>query len=321
MRPKVRYMLVGAFVLLLGAALVTILVWLSAARGDESYKTYVAYMTESVAGLNENAKVQYNGVGVGHVGSIELDVDDPSRVRLTLEIEDGTPIRTDTVATLTSSGITGVARVELSGGTADAGPLRAAEGQEHPIIQTTPSLFVRLDESISGLVTELTGAAESLTQVANRVEGLLDDENSDTITAILENVETFTQDLEGITEQVSSVTGNVERASAELPAVIRRAEQVLAAYEVSAGSIDQAGRDISAAAMGLDHSVAGVADGVNRAITDLSPLTRGTSSQLVHLLDEVQRLAATLRRVSEDIQENPEMILRGRPEAVRGPGE
>jgi phospholipid/cholesterol/gamma-HCH transport system substrate-binding protein len=314
-------MMVGAFVLMLGAALVTILVWLSAARGDESYATYIAYMTESVAGLNENAKVQYNGVDVGHVGTIDLDVDDPSRVRVTLEIEDGTPIRADTVATLTSSGITGVARVELSGGTTEMGPLTAAEGEDYPVIQTAPSLFVRLDESISGLVTELTGAAGSLTSVANRVEGLLDEENSETISAILTNVEEFTADLDGIAEQVAAVTGNVERASAELPAVIVRAEQVLAAYEVSAGSIDQAGRDISAAALGLDESVAGVALGVNRAITDLSPLTRGTSSQLVHLVDELQLLASTLRRVSEDIEQNPEMMLFGRPEAVRGPGE
>ncbi len=328
MRPKVRFMLVGAFVIALGVALVTILVWLSSARGDESYTTYVAYVTESVAGLNENAKVQYNGVDIGHVGSIELDPTDPQRVRVTLEIKENTPIKADTVATLTSSGITGVARIELSGGTVEAGTLDALEGQEHPVIQTTPSLFVRLDESISGLVGELTGAADALTNVANRVEQLLDDENQQTIGNILGNVEEFTADLDqitgevsAITRQISSVTGSVADASEGLPELIAHVDQVLTAYEISAATIDQAAQDISTSAIGLDESVAGVATGVNRVMADLTPLTRGTSSRLVHLVDEIQLLASTLRRVMEDVEQNPEMMLFGRPDAVRGPGE
>ena len=328
MRPKVRFMLVGGFVIALGVALVTILVWLSSARGDATYSTYIAYVTESVAGLSENAKVQYNGVDIGHVGMIELDPNDPRRVRVLLEIEEGTPIKADTVATLTSSGITGVARVELSGGTPDAGPPRVAEGEDYPEITTTPSLFVRLDESISVLVGELTGAAGSLTNVANRVEELLDEENQATIGNILTNVEDFTADLDqittevsGITREISAVTGSVLAASEELPALLAHVDRLLSAYEVSAFTIDQAGSDISIAALGLDQSVGSVATGVNRVLADLTPLTRGATSRLVHLVDELQLLASTLRRVSEDIEQNPEMMLFGRPEAVRGPGE
>ncbi|MFT6397284.1 MAG: phospholipid/cholesterol/gamma-HCH transport system substrate-binding protein [Bradymonadia bacterium] len=321
-------MLVGAFVIALGLALVTILVWLSSARGDESYSTYVAYVSESVAGLNENAKVQYNGVDIGHVGSIELDPSDPQLVRVTLEIEEGTPIKADTTATLTSSGITGVARMELSGGTVEAGDLEALEGQDYPVIQTTPSLFVRLDESISGLVGELSGTAEALTNVANRVEVLLDDENRQSIGNILRNVEDFTGDLDRITDEVSaitreisSVTGNVADASEGLPELIAHVGRLLTAYEGSALMIDQAAADLSTSSLGLDESVASVATGVNRVLADLTPLTRGTSSRLVHLVDEIQLLAATLRRVMEDVEQNPEMMLFGRPDAVRGPGE
>ena len=124
MRPKVSFMLVGAFVIALSAALVVAVVWLSTASADKAYDTYVMY-PPSVSGLNPNATVSYNGVEVGRVTEIELDRDDPSRVRVLLEVESGTPIKTDTVGVVAASGITGVAHISLSGGSAEAPLLEA----------------------------------------------------------------------------------------------------------------------------------------------------------------------------------------------------
>ncbi len=321
MKPKVSYMLVGLFVLGLGAALVATVVWLSTATGDKTYGTYVTYMAESVSGLSVNGTVSYNGVAVGKVVDIALDLDDPGRVRIELEIEEGTPVKTDTVARLASSGITGVAHVELSGGTPEADLLEAAAGQDAPIIASTPSLFVRLDQSISGLVDELTGAATSLTSVANRVEALLDEENEEAIGGILANVEAFTNELEGIAAEVSMVTGNVAAATAELPVIVDRAEDTLLAFEASAVAIEGAGTDISATAEALQASVAGVADGVDRVLADLTPFTRGAPARFVHLVDELELLASSLRRLAQDVERNPEMLLFGRRDVVRGPGE
>ncbi len=321
MKPRVSYMLVGAFVLLLGAALVAGIVWLSTAGGERSYETYVAYVSESVSGLSVNAKVAYNGVEVGRVDDIGLDPHDPSRVRLYLEIDVDTPIMTDTVASLAASGITGVMHIELSGGGPDSQPLRAAEGQEHPVIQTRPSLFARLDESLTGLIDDLSGTAEGLTEVANRVEMLLDEDNRNTITAILENVRAFTEDLDGITGEMETIAEAVAAATDELPALIAQADDTLAAFEDSALAIEGAGHDASTTLASLDASITEVADRINGVIDDLQPLTRGGPVRLVQLVDELQLLAATLRRLSQDVERNPEMLLFGRRDVVRGPGE
>ena len=67
----------------------------------------VGSMTEeSVAGLNLNAPVKYNGVEVGKVSDIRLDPVNPEKVRLTFAIEHGTPIKADTVAVLKTQGLT-----------------------------------------------------------------------------------------------------------------------------------------------------------------------------------------------------------------------
>ena len=90
MDPRVNYTLVGLFVMGLGGALAVAIIWLSRGTEDKVYQTYVAYVYESVAGLNPRAPVKYRGVEVGQVRRISLDKNNPERVRLVLDIEKGT---------------------------------------------------------------------------------------------------------------------------------------------------------------------------------------------------------------------------------------
>lgn len=61
MDPRVNYTLVGLFVVGLGVALAAVIIWLSGGTEDKVYQTYVAYVYESVAGLNPRAPVKYRG--------------------------------------------------------------------------------------------------------------------------------------------------------------------------------------------------------------------------------------------------------------------
>ena len=80
---KVSYSIVGAFVITLGALLVAGVLWLSSGGAwQKKYDLYRAIEDESVAGLNLNAPVKYNGVDVGKVRAIELDHANPNRVDL-----------------------------------------------------------------------------------------------------------------------------------------------------------------------------------------------------------------------------------------------
>ena len=119
MESKVNFALVGAFVLALATALVGAALWLASGGAYQThYDRYDASVEESVSGLNVKAPVKYNGVDVGNVERIWLDANNPQRVKLRFQIERGTPIKVDTVATLKTQGLTGIAYVELSGGTA-----------------------------------------------------------------------------------------------------------------------------------------------------------------------------------------------------------
>ena len=154
MEPKVNYFLVGSFVVILGAAMVIGLFWLGKTDYRGVNDRYEAFMRESVAGLSVDSTVKYRGVDVGRVKDIALNQNNPEEVRLTLDIARGTPIKTDTIAVLETQGLTGLATINLTGGSREAPPLQAAPGHEYPVIKTGPSLFFRLDEAVSRLLSE-----------------------------------------------------------------------------------------------------------------------------------------------------------------------
>ncbi len=152
MESKINYTVVGLFVILMGSGLIYFVYWLTKHGNEQEYNYYLVYMTESVAGLSPDASVKYRGVNVGVVDHIALNPEDPEQVELRLKIKQGVPIKQDTKATLKLFGLTGLAYIELAGGKKDS-PLLASKGDKLPVIASEPSIFARIDES----VTDLTG--------------------------------------------------------------------------------------------------------------------------------------------------------------------
>jgi len=163
METRVNYFLAGFFVLVLGAASVAGVLWLSVGTPTKDYNRYYVYMTESVAGLNLDAPVKFQGVDVGRVVDIRLDPKNPEQVRLLLAIEKGTPIKENTIAVLGFQGLTGIAHLNLTGQVSgESPPLRVTPGERYPVIQSGPSLRMRIDEGVTHLITSVTETADSL---------------------------------------------------------------------------------------------------------------------------------------------------------------
>src|SRR3546814_8097456 len=80
--------------------------------------------------LFRSSPVRYRGVHVGEVLSVDLDPDRPTAIRVTLEVQERTPVRADSVATLELEGLTGGRYVLPSGGSPSAPPLEPPPGRD-----------------------------------------------------------------------------------------------------------------------------------------------------------------------------------------------
>ena len=128
METRANFVLIGAFTLFGIVGSLGFFLWLAKVEIDRQY-AYYDILFDNVSGLGEAGDVRYNGLPVGQVVLLALDHDDPSKVRVQIEINAETPVKTDTVATLELQGVTGVSYVALAGGAPEAEFLVAAAGE------------------------------------------------------------------------------------------------------------------------------------------------------------------------------------------------
>lgn len=308
METKVNYALVGAFVLILSAALIAGVLWIASGGGlHKEYDPYLALVGESVAGLSLNAPVKYSGVDVGKVKSIELDPQNPEQVRLIFAIERGTPIKQDTVAVLKTQGLTGIAYVELEGSSLTSPPLLAVAPEQYPVIKTKPSLSARLENVLTTVLAKLDSTSDS-------VNKLLSDENMAALKSTLADLAILAHTVAARKDSIDgAITGaertfnNTAKVSAELGPVLERISK-------SADALRKMGDETSKTSI----SVGKTADSVG---TDVKRFTADTLPELQSLLGELNVLSTSLRHLIEETERNPRGFIFGRKPVPEGPGE
>ena len=307
-----NYTLVGAFVLVLGTLLIAGALWLaSGGAWQKKYELYLALADESVAGLNLNAPVKFNGVDVGKVRDINLDPANHERVRLTFAIERGTPIKEDTVAVLKTQGLTGIAYVELAGGALDSPPLRAIAGEPYPVIRTKPSLGARLENVLSSVLAKLD-------RTSSNIDAMLSDQNRIAFSNALADVSVMTRML---AERKSTIDGAIVNAGRTLDQSARASARLntelgpmIAGVAKSAASLDRMGQEAGAASARAGKAVETVGADVQRFGAETLP-------EMQRLIGELNVLSTSMRRLSEQTERHPAGLLFGRAPSPPGPGE
>jgi phospholipid/cholesterol/gamma-HCH transport system substrate-binding protein len=301
METRANFILIGAFTLLGIIGSLIFAVWLSTVQLDRQY-SYYGILFDDVSGLSTSGDVVYNGINVGRVIDLYIYGADPSKVFVGIEVDATTPVRENTVAQLSSSGVTGVSYISLTSGEGTDTPLSSTDGTP-PIIQSRRSTVQQLVEDAPTLLTDLT-------EIMERIKEMMGDENQAYVGNILSNLSTASDGLEQALTDFSSITSTVAEATEQIAGFSKRLDSLGAAVEntlttadktlnsatgafdtanetlaTSSAAIDSAGAAFAEAETLMREQVPGIVTQISDTIAALNTAVVDISTRSVSTLD------------------------------------
>ncbi|MDQ1297603.1 MAG: phospholipid/cholesterol/gamma-HCH transport system substrate-binding protein [Campylobacterota bacterium] len=322
MESKVNYTLVGAFVLLISSALIAFAFWLGKYNdGANAYVRYKVYLTESVAGLAPEAAVKFNGVDVGKVESIRINPQNSEEIELTLKIKKKTPIRTDSTAMLKFFGITGLAFIEIKGGSRMT-PLITNSDDAIAVIPTAPSLIKRLDETLSAVVTKLSDTLDHTNAVMSK-------QNTKNFSQTLENLKILTHRINGYQNEIDTLLknsiqteANIDQAMIKVSASADSVKGSMDTFKVTmSDKLSPTMKSWEETSKKSNALIEKIETSMNRGDYDLQSIASGSTAELNELLAQSRVLQNEMELTLKSLRESPSDILFKQSKPNLGPGE
>jgi phospholipid/cholesterol/gamma-HCH transport system substrate-binding protein len=299
METKANYVLIGAFTLVTGVFLLLFGLWAAKYSSDRDWQEYLVVFTEPVTGLTEGSSVQYNGIAVGTVEKLELDREDPRRVIARLKLKASTPIKVDTRAKLSITGLTGVPFIQLTGGSPNAAWLLTGSRDELPVIRTEASALQNIADTANRLVA--------------RMDQVLSEENVQRIANTLANIEAMTGTVAAQREDLRALILNARESSELLSRTLATTNQ--AVTDIDRELVDKLPglvAKLDGTLTRLDSAASGADAIVNENRVAIRSFTNDGLAQIGPTLAEMQALIRDLRQISEGLQGGPAAYLMGR---------
>lgn len=296
METRSNNVLVGSVVLIMLAALAAFFVWLANDSGGKRQE-FDIFFKQSVEGLNKGSQVSYSGVPSGKVTEIALWPEDPDFVRVRIEVNEDTPVRQGTTASLSGVGFTGVVQVALDGAVKGAPVIADAGPAGRPVIPTRIGGFGELLNSAPLLLERLSTLTERLAELAS-------DRNQKSLANILDNIETTTGTLARNGPALEGALGDARIAVKQAGLA---AERVGLLAESAQGTLDRnvdpAMADLRKALRSAETSMAQLNKVLGAAEPGLQSFTDTTIPEANALLRDLRRTSASLSGLTEKLDQ------------------
>jgi phospholipid/cholesterol/gamma-HCH transport system substrate-binding protein len=326
METRASYVVVGAFVFALFAAVLGFVVWLGKLDLDQKSNEYRIGFVGTVTGLSVGSPVRYRGIPVGQVSDIRLDKDDVERILVMIDVDAEVPIKRDAYAVLESQGLTGVGFIQIKGGSKAAPLLEPAPGEAVAELSARASVV----EEVFASAPEI---ADQLLVLTNRASAILNPRNQASVENILANLDTVSGAFAAEADNIRALVQNANEATESLRRLIRTLEPV--ANSVSSDLTDMA-EESAQTLSAIRGTVAGVdaelmtlskdasqalaklgtaADQAQGLIIDNRSAVRDFSQtglyELTQFLIEGRLLLENLNRITRQLERDPARILFG----------
>jgi len=323
METRANYVIVGIFTLVAILAAFAFVYW-TAAIGDKGETAMLRVrIPGSASGLGRGSFVLFNGVKVGDVRRVYLDLNNPTVAIADTEIDRLTPITKSTQADLGLANLTGQTNIELKGADPKEVKLldqaekegKVAEIVANPsavtnLLQTAQDIFTRANNVLTDLEGFTKDVRGPLTQTVQNVQTFSDAlaKNSDGIDKFLSSVSALSDELKGVSgkldgtlkaaegllnsvdkDQIKSIVANVNTVTGNLKETSKQFDTVINNVNTAVGSIN----DFAQKTQGTLSKVNGVLDGIDPA------QVRTALANIQKASESADKAAADIAKVTE----------------------
>jgi phospholipid/cholesterol/gamma-HCH transport system substrate-binding protein len=309
---------VGLFVLIAACLLVAAVLAVSGAfgRGDIPHRAYFKF----AGGLQPGATVRFGGMKAGSVQAIRIDPENSTHIEVDFTVAQDIPLKTDSVAKITSLSPLGDNYVELSTGTPQAP--RAAPGS---VIQTAPTfnfndlseMIAELEPMVQQTLTKLNQRLDELQVTVARANDLLSDKNRANISASLGTLNSM---LAEDRPKVSATLNNVHSASARIKPLLDDLKKTMA-------KANEALDNINAAVLENRQDIRGSVKDLRQTLQTASAVMDQLNQTLDYNSDNIDEILANVRVATQKLKEltgklerRPYTLIRADRSKERKPG-
>lgn len=258
---------------------------LSSLENKEVYRTRFGF----VGGIENGSLVRFSGMEVGRVVGIAIPDDGDTRVELKLEVREGTPIRENCRAYITSIGLMGAYYVEISAGSPEKTLLPAG------------SLIQSRDVSGFGQMSgPMTEATEQATELLENINTLLNDKNQKNIAALIEAMTNMAQDNR---QNLSLMLENMVHISERLDKTLISINSVVVSND---STIHQ---NMAALHALLLESKTAIGQ-LNSTLSGLDGMIVQNRQNYHNVMNHLQTISANMEQFSQGIKEQPWSLVR-----------
>ena len=304
METRAHHVLIGLFTLLAAGAAVFFSIWLSNTSTNREYKNYTVVFNQAVTGLSRGSAVQYSGIKIGDISSLSLDTEDPRRVLARIRVEADVPIKEDTRARLSFTGITGSSVIELSHGHPSS-PLLEGKNGEDPIIVASPS-------PISALLADGEDLMTNINQLMSSARNILSEDNVNSLSRTLASIEKATTSIADQGDDLAVLIDELTTVSRQASETLEQTSKMMASADTLLN--EQGTRTLDGAEQAL-ASIARTSTVLEELLVDNSDaFTSGMQGlgQLEPAITELRSSLGSLRNISRRLEDNPTRFLLGR---------
>ena len=300
METRANYLWIGAFTLAGIAGLVGLFIWFAQVELDKRFK-YFDVRFSSVSGLSNASDVRFAGLPVGQVVNVRLSPDGDGTVLVRLEVDAETPVRSDSIATIESQGVTGVSYVGISAGQPNNDLLLPTSDMPIPQIEAGRSVIQSLTEEAPQLITEAL-------EVVSGVNDLFGNDNQQRIENILQNAEEASEQLAATMEAFADVpatfqefTKQVEDFNTILANLSPEVASLISTADTSVASLGDLSEDARTMIVTANDTLAITQGTLNQAQSFINENLTDTTYQLELAITDLRAEIATISESAQDM--------------------